>query len=339
MLALDLLGVVSMLKSAPLALLLLPLVAGCFAPPARGAAPSATAANYLPPQEELAVDGVPLDSRSELRVQVNAPSAVPYDLTMLGPTNKGISIKLTNTSRHDVDVAGADAVFSATLNGVAFPCATRPQPRAKNRAPSKLAPGESMTLDREIRCSMPLPGHYKVGVFLTFEERGGRTAPDFGDELTFTVVGNGPTPRPYASRDGLYMGLAGAPVTLPMSPEAWARGDYRVVVASINASSDPIPLGKARLSFLTYKGMSALPCSGANETLEFPRELASGATVTLAVPVACAPSEEGMYQIVGRLAFDGDRRETEIGRVILVVTHRPIVFAPGPETVASNLTE
>ena len=328
-----------MFKSAPFSPLLLPLLAGCFAPAARGTAPSATTGSYVPPQEELAVEGVPLDSRSELRAQVNAPSAVPYDLTMLGPTHKGISIKVTNTSRHDVDISGADVVFSATLNGVAFPCATRPQVRARNRAPSKLAAGESVTLDREISCSMPLPGRYKVGVFLTFEERGGRTAPDFADELTFTVVGNGPTPKPYASREGLYMGLAGAPVTLPMSPEAWARGDYHVVVAAINASADPIPLGKARLSFLTYKGMSALPCSGANETLAFPRELASGATVTLAVPVACAPSEEGMYQIVGRLAFEGDRRETEIGRVLLVVTHRPIVFAPGPEPFVSNLTE
>ena len=319
--------------------IVLPLVAGCFAPPARGAVPSASTTDYLPPQEELAVEGVPLDVRSELRVQVNAPSAVPYDLTMLGPTNKGITIRLTNTSRHAVDVSGADAVFTATRNGVAFPCAAHPRARAKYRGPSSLPPGESIALDREIECSMPLPGHYKIGVFLTFEDRGQRTTPDFANELTFNVEGTGPTPRRYASREGLYLGLAGAPVTLPLSPEAWARGDYHVVVAAINASSDPIPLGPARLSFLTYKGMSALPCSGASESLAFPRELAPGATVTLAVPVACAPSQEGMYQIVGRLAFEGERKETEIGRVILVVTHRPIVFTPGLEPIASNLTE
>ena len=123
--------------------------------------------------------------------------------------------------------------------------------------------------------------------------------------------------------------MAGAGVTLPLSSDAWARGDYHVVVAMINDSKKPVEAGTARLTFLTYRGNSTLPCSGAAELLVFPEQLDPGTMSTMSAPVACAPSEEGTYEIVGRLAFGKDDAEIEIGRVALTVTSDPTFFTPG----------
>jgi hypothetical protein len=51
---------------------------------------------------------------------------------------------------------------------------------------------------------------------------------------------------------------------------------------------------------------------------------------TAHLPVACAPSDVGLYEIVGRLRFDDEPEELEVGRVALKVTREPLRCTPEP---------
>jgi len=101
-----------------------------------------------------------------------------------------------------------------------------------------------------------------------------------------------------------------------------------LAVALVNGSGRPILVGPSRISLLIFKQGAALPCTGRQQRLDEPDTLASGAVHVVRVPVTCAPTEEGRYEIVGHLAI-GDAAEVEIGRVGLLVTHGPdFLFAP-----------
>jgi hypothetical protein len=70
----------------------------------------------------------------------------------------------------------------------------------------------------------------------------------------------------------------------------------------------------------------------------FPAQVEAGTMVTMPAAVACAPSEEGTYEIVGHLAFGENEAEIEIGRVALTVTRDPTFFTPGFRLWPSELT-
>ncbi len=276
--------------------------------------------------------GLPGDL-SGLRASIRAPSHFDYDPQSLGAAAHFVSIHIENVGSRAVPIADLHASFATTREGVAFPCNTHVRAPAGALEPVLLYPAQSTTFERLLDCSMPLPGHYEVRVRIHTGEResevgGSQGAGVFVGAFAVDVVANGNVPRPVSSRVGLYAEMTGAPTAPPMPADAWAKGGYRVVVALMNGSDHSVAVGPAHVSMLVFKQGSALPCTGQRQHLAEPDSLKPGAVHVERVPVTCAPTEEGRYEIVGRLAV-GNEQEVEIGRVGLLVTQSPyFLFTP-----------
>lgn len=275
--------------------------------------------------------GTSLARSPELRVFVRAPKTTTYDPIALGPAARTVSLRLTNAAKTPVLVGRFDVTFRALREGVSFPCKGSAAP-SENREPTSLAAGQSFDYVRAIECTMPLPGRYEIETYVRVEgaEASGGQEQRAGS-FALNVAANGVTdPRPYPGRDGLHVLMTGGRVTRPLPPEAWQRGDYTVVVALINASPRPLVLGAVRLAFLVYKKGSPIPCAGQAEPFPTPDELDAGATYLARAPIACAPSEEGRYEVVGKLTLLDVGTELEVGRVPLKVTRDPFLYTPEP---------
>ncbi len=274
--------------------------------------------------------GIALAHHPELRVSIRtAPSAI-YDPIAIGPVGQLVWIRLTNTGTQSRAVDHLDVSFSAARNGVSFPCEEHAANLARVHEPSWLEPGEGFTFERELDCRMPLVGRYDVRAYVRLGNAPAAERGDLAGTFPLELIAHGTTvPQPYPSRDGLFVLLTGSRGTHPLAAEAWARGDYHVVVAVINGSRRNVRVGPASLAFLVYKEGSSLPCSGQGESLALPEELPPGGLRVVHAPVACAPSEEGRYVIVGRLSLRDVGQEIEVGRVPLEVTRDPLLFAPG----------
>jgi hypothetical protein len=259
---------------------------------------------------------------------IRAPERAPYDPTTLHAEPHPIVVRLTNSSGQPAPVGSLRISYSAVRDGVSYPCPEGHDLTARVHEPSSLAPGQSFDFERDISCTLPLPGSYEIGVLARVGEEG-QEARSIGSFSLFVDEGR-VSPRPFASKPGLFAMMTGGSATQPWSPEDWARGAYRVTVAVINGSREPIHVGPARLAFAVYKKGSALACSGNAESVALPESVAPGATHTVLVPLACAPSEQGSYEIVGRLALESTGEEQEAGRMGLEVTGNPLVFTPVP---------
>jgi hypothetical protein len=258
---------------------------------------------------------------------------VQYDASTLGVGGKTVTIQLTNTGAGPLAVDHIGAGFSARREGVSFPCGEHGGRTRDEREPASLRPGESFGFERTLDCAMPLPGRYDVQVSLSFGDRKKRPAKDAEAAAAFSidvVANTNAVPQPYPSRHGLYAIMIGNRATRPLPAEAWARGDYHVVLALINGGTETVRLGPARLGFLVYKKGSPLPCSGQAEPIATPDELRPGAMHVVRAPIACAPSEEGRYEIVGRFTLLAAGVELEVGRDPLSVTRDPMLFTPEP---------
>ncbi len=283
------------------------------------AGPEASPAPARPPlasSQPAAVEGVSLPHRPDLRAAVTAPSRVPYVTESVGVAGQSVSIRLGNAAVAPVALGRLDVSFTATREGVGFPCSAPPVP---DREPTTLGAGQSFVFERDLTCSMPLPGRYQVSV---------QVGPDLAGSFSLEVEGPRGAPRPYPARPGLFVVMTGSRVAPPLPAEAWKRGDYHVVVAFVNATREPMTVGPAHIAFQTYKVGSPLPCSGQADPLSLPEPLPPGGTRILQAPVACAPSEPGRYEIVGRFGLDGVPDEVEVGRVSLSVTRDPTLFRP-----------
>ncbi len=305
---------------------LLLAVVGCPLPMPRPTPPEMP--EPVPPRAP--VEGVPLAHASDLRASLKAPSRAPYVVEALGIGGQSVTVRLTNAGARNVDIGRFRVAFTAARDGVSFPCQEHVGGSTKDREPTSIAPGQSFSFARDLDCTMPLPGRYNVGVYVAVRDGAQSDRGDFVGAFSLEVLDSDLAPRPYPSRPGLYVVMTGSRVTRPLSPEAWTRGDYHVVVAVVNGSSLPVLVGHARLAYLTYKKGSPMPCSGQAEPIAFPEQLAPGNVQVIHAPVACAPSEEGRYEIVGRLTFGDVGEEVEIGRVALKVTLDPLLFAPEP---------
>lgn len=311
----------------PWVLLLLGLAA-CPVPGPRRAPPE------LPPEPQEPFprppwEGAKLPSRPELWVGVKAPASIPYDPAALGVGGRYVSVRVRNLSRQPANVEGLHASFTATRDGVSFPCKEHVGGSPNMREPPTLDPGEEATFERPFDCTMPLPGRYDVKVFIRFAPS---APPDLAGEFTTQLVAtNHRVPHPQPGHEGLYAIMTGGAVTRPLSPEAWRRGDYTVVIALINGGTQPVSLAPARVAFEVFKKDNPLPCSGAAEPLDVPKTLAPGMVHIVRAPVACAPSGEGQFEIVGHLALGGSASDgAEIGRLGLRVTREPTQYVPWP---------
>jgi len=302
-----------MLRRAPLVLLL-------------ACGPAATSSGPTPPPHATSAPASApgLAHRPELRASFSSPSHVPYDTAAVGIGGVSVTLTLTNAGPSPVDTSHVTLVFRASRQGVDVPCVENERP-VKEREPSTLAAGESFAFERHLACAIRLPGHYDLGVSV-------RVAPgDPADEVanvTLDVDAGPRSPLPVPGHPGLYAMLTGDRATPPLPPASWARGDYHVVVVVVNASTKVVPVGPAKVAFSTFKKGSSLPCSGQADPIELPESLGPGEVKFVKTAVACAPSEEGEYEIVGRLSLGGS--EVDVGKVGLRVSRDPLLFAPQP---------
>lgn len=313
-------------RNPPLAIALLAL-AGCYVPDARSGAP---AAGFAAPIGTATIYQAPERAPAHLDVEIDKPAPSHFDATRLGPADRTVRIHVKNDGDRVIALTPVEVTFSAARNGVVFPCGTSTwQP--KTRQPERLAPNATFTFEREIDCAMPLPGSYDLEAHVSFGKGLSVDRP-----ISFVVLDSPLAPVAYPGRDGIYVTLLGGPYTPPLSEHEWERGVYHVVVAVINAGSTRAPLGEGRLFFLTYRAGSRLPCSGQSEALPFPAYIEPGSIAKVPSPVACAPSEEGIYEIVGGFALGAKEPAMQIGRIHLTVSSEPPLFAPAPEIVPST---
>ncbi|MFO0662927.1 MAG: hypothetical protein U0174_03195 [Polyangiaceae bacterium] len=271
---------------------------------------------------------------SGIQTTIRAPAKAAYDPRSLGAPSAAVKIRVENTSTHALSVTPMRVSFRATRSGVPFSCSPAKTPAAA-REPSTLQPGQSFEYERDLSCVMPLPGVYDVRTYVDFaadptrasEQNEKKESGRFSIEFVATTSN---APQPYPAIDGLFVLMTGAQVTRPLSSEQWARGDYQVVLAFVNGGSKPITVGPGHIAFLVYKQGTALPCSGQEGIVAGPEELLPGAMHIVRSPVACAPSEEGNYAIVGRLRVDRSGSEVAVGKIPLRVTGEPRAIAPIP---------
>ena len=284
-----------------------------------------------------AVTDAVLEVRPQLRVSIHAPAVARYQPTSLGIGSEYVAIRLTNTSGQPVAVDHLHATFSATREGVEFPCEERVGGGVRDRDLALLEPQQSATFERMLDCTMPLPGLYHVRTYVHFGEsdRASRAARNLAGSFDLQVVGEGKRAQPYPSRDGLYAIMTGTPLTGPATADDLAKGGYKVVIALINAGLRPSRVGAFHFSYFVYKENDPLPCSGESATFAGPSYLASGRIHVVESRVACVLAVEGHYFVVGKLVIEREGEGIEIGRLHFDVTRDParrdpLLFVPYP---------
>ncbi len=300
---------------------LLALAAGCEAPMA--VPPRLTEVTVVAP-------GEPAErSEPELRSAITAPSQVPYRPEALGAGEEFVTVTLTNAGSGTLEIGSLEVAFTATRDGVPFPCNTTRAAGLREREPSRLEPGESQPFERRLDCEMPLPGLYTIGVSIRMSAEPDAKPRGIGS-FSLDVIGRGTVPKPYPPRPGLWVMMTGNRDAPPMPPAAWARGDYHVLVAVVNGSSQRVQVGPGHLSLMTYRRGSAIPCSGETQVLALPAYLEPGRTAVVPAPVSCSPSEEGQYELEGLFNLDKDEPPLTIGGVPLKVSTEPPPLVPVP---------
>jgi hypothetical protein len=274
------------------------------------------------PDHVREASGITLTSRADLCVLIQAPKSARYDAQAFGVAPPLVHVKLTNVGKQPIETGDIAVTFDARRSGVTFPCSAK---RVTDRRPT-ITPNASVTFDDPIDCTFSLPGRYDVSVFLSV----GDGPREFIESFPFDVGESPEAPQPYPPHMGLFVLAVGNRATPPLTPDAWARGDYHVAVAVINGSPEPQPVGPARVSFTVYKVGSPLPCAGESQALSFPEALAPGAMQVVRTPITCAPSEEGRYEVVARFTLAGPAHEMTAGRFALRVSRNPLLFAPDP---------
>lgn len=285
-----------------------------------------SSSSQLAPAARWASDR-PLLGQPTLRAALSAPSAVAYEPITFGPGSIPIRLRLTNVGSENAPVTAIRLRFRAQRADVEFPCQDSLDGNDR-REPSWLAPGASMVLERRLECRMPLLGVYSIHpvIGLGEGEPVETKLPEWSVEVKESALRR--SPRAFASRRGFYALMVGNGVSAPLSAEAWRRGDYHVVIGLMNGRSIPVHLGRSRLAFLVYKKGSSIPCASDGAELDAPEQLGPGELRTLQSPVACAPSEQGEYEIHGFLSLVETGEEIDIGTVSLRVTRDPVEFAP-----------
>jgi hypothetical protein len=298
-----------------IAMLLVALVAAC------------SWSDAIPPEAPRQGEAI-LAAHPLVHARLKAVPQTSYEPTALRAVPSPVVVELTNTGDETVALGTVRLSYYATRDAVVFPCDGAPSPPDGAREPTSLRPHESFGFERQVDCLLPLPGRYEVQVFVGYGNDGATR--DLVGSFSLTVVATPRSPQAYPSRPGLFAAMIGRQVTRPLSPEAWARGDYHVILAVTNAGPAPVAVGRGHLALVVNKRGSPLPCSGASEPVVFPELLMPGATATATAPLACAPAVEGSYEIAGRLGLEGSPEELEVGRFGLEVTRDPLRFVPMP---------
>lgn len=278
------------------------------------------------PREEAAPSAE--TSSSPLTVRLTGVSEAKYNPAALGLSAEHIELHVTNPSSSDVDLGAFRVSFQATREGVRFPCSERAVERAVEKEPKVLRARESFRYEREIGCSLPLPGVYTIEVFISLDRSNRRFR--IGS-FSMNLVGSQKNdPRPHPAAPGLYGSVVGNPFVRPMPPHNSMK--YNAVVALVNASPTPIRNLSASVVFRVYKVGQSIPCMESPVPLHLPSVLSPGETFTESVPVSCVLDGLGDYDIVGSLdATTGEgEKSADLGRYRLTITNDPLLFTPPP---------
>ncbi len=267
------------------------------------------------------------DSMSSVRVSlISSPSRLRYRPELFGAERGSLTLQVTNDGRTAASLDDLDIGFSARREGVAFPCRPATAPDGEH---GTLQPGRSAKVHRDISCSLSLPGRYDVDVFAALRD-GALTKGAQIARMSIAVETASDAPAAIPSMPGVYAVIHGARKVGALSDDAWKRGVYRVALAVTNGSSEVVRLPTARLSFLTLRRGSPLGCAGESDTITFDRDILPGQTQVTRVTLACAPSEEGNYTVLGHLTLEGATTGTDVGGFSLEVENDSTFIPSAP---------
>ncbi|MFO0675789.1 MAG: hypothetical protein U0169_04605 [Polyangiaceae bacterium] len=288
-------------------------------------------ASQLPPNVPAPVRQATPSTATGLRAELRGPKGATYDPKAMGPGGRTVSVRLTAEGAAPVTFGSVRFAYRATREGVSFPCREHEGGSFSAREPSSLAPGQSFVFERDLDCALPLVGTYdvEVDVLLGRRPEGGPLSVLRAGSFSFALTrGDRGAPTAVPAVPGLFALAAGTTMSRPMSHERWMRSDHHVLVALVNGGRAPLELPRVRVSFQVFKVGSPVPCGGEAVPAEVPPTLAPGATFVLRAPISCAPSQEGTYEIVGRLLLGESEEPLEVGRVPLRVSSDALLFSP-----------
>ena len=261
-----------------------------------------------------------------LRVAVTGPATTKTQRTAGGYR---VAVSMTNGGAAPMRLGTTTMLFAVTRDGVDFPCA--PSGSAGPASdPSTLAPGQTMKLERELPCALPVAGKYEVRAYLRFGQD--PTSPPLATELvgTFPVEVTRPdvaNEHPYGPNPGLIVVIDGKPQTRPLTADEAKQGLYSVFVDVTNTTKKPIELKTPRVVFTATRNGQPVKCSPdmAKTILVGPTTVEPGRTERYTAPVQCDLTAEGQYELGGFVNFGhtGKGADTSIGKLTLQVVNEP----------------
>lgn len=265
-----------------------------------------------------------------LSVELSAPGAVPYKVSVLGPGDVHVALKVTNVTADARAIDGLTVALTAMREGVAFPC--RVARSGDGREPRTLAAGASYTFERDLSCMLPIQGLYAVNVYAALGRAPtpGAAADRVGSFSLRIDATQDNAPREVPGFPGLFAVMSGNPFARPLPKGAWEPGAYRVVIAFVNGARQSYEDLSARIVFRVYKVGEALPCQESPVALRLPSRLEPGALHLERVPVTCVINAVGDYDVVGEVGVDHGTGPLELGRFRIHVTDQPTLDALPP---------
>jgi hypothetical protein len=317
-----------MTESRALAATILAIAAAaCATPPPERPAALAAAAT-APPSAPAAPDrAVPLPHYPALRASSRLPGRATYDPMTLGVTATQLAVRLTNDGAEPIATERLRFVVTASRDGAAIACKMRDRASSARREPAALDAHQTFTFTRELNCAFALPRAYDVRVGVAV---GDGPVDEVASGSVPVVATSARVPLAIAGHPGLFGIVSGESPTRPVRAGA-EHGDYAVVVGLVNGGDGVIRLGAAHVSFDVYRKGTDVHVAGEAKSLAIPDALGPAETFVARVVLTSAPTTEGEYFVVGKLAIDGAAQPSELGRFDLQVTSDPMLYAPLPE--------
>ena len=252
---------------------------------------------------------------------MHGPRASAYRAELLGSKPERALVSLTNTSSELADVSSVRIAFKPDRNGIPMQCPSVDD--LPLREPRTLRPKETVVFEREL-CSLPLPGHYTVGVMLGRDGLEDALVGSFAVDVT----AKGPNiPRELPSHTGLYAAMGADLSGVRYTSAQWEEGTYHIVVRLTNAGILAVPSGDATVMFRVRRNRLPLACTSSHDIV-VPRALAPGDNIAVRGPVTCLVDARGVYQIDASIALPPGDGEVWLGAFDVEVTSDPLLYLP-----------
>jgi len=301
------------------------LMASCARAPATTSVPLTAATVPATARAQDATVRASLSSRPELKVAIVAPPVASYVASAAGPASPDVVLVVTNAGAAPANVGKMHVSFTATREGVAFPCRGHEDGAPHDREPGWLEPGARFKYERPLDCTMPALGRYEIGLFVRFGDKATEPLERAGG-FTLDVVASGPaSPRPLPGRPEVQAALTGDDTVRPLPAYAWKRGDFKVMALFVNTGRAPVTLPRMRAALKISSKARPLDC--APDLLETPIgavTLRPGRPRAFALPVRCDLDVRGDYEIAASIATS-DAGPFDLGRMHLLVKDEPDV--------------